>query len=234
MKTLRVATALLSAGLLSAQEPVDLTVVHRIKAEAFKKGKSVETLSMLTDRYGPRLTASPEYDAAAEWIMSQLNGWGLSNVHTEKWGPFARSWSLRRFSMHMTSPQYSALIGFPLAWSDSTKGLVHADAVSLKVRDNDMEKFRLDLDKIKKEQAGKLKGAAVLISAPRTLALQQQAPANRLTEAELSARAIHPEPQPIKEHDYSRLALPEDPAERTAFLRDAPRGFREALNEKRK
>jgi hypothetical protein len=90
----------------SAQEAVDLNVIHRIKNEAFKKGQVAKHLQMLTDRYGPRLTASPEYDAAAEWVMTRAKEWGLSNVHTEKWGPFARSWSLKRFSMHMTAPQY--------------------------------------------------------------------------------------------------------------------------------
>ena len=91
MRVLRI-VAELTATILPAQDAVDLSVVHRIKAEAFKKGKSVETLAMLTDRYGARLTASPEYDAAAEWIMSQLNGWGLANVHSEKWGPVAPAW----------------------------------------------------------------------------------------------------------------------------------------------
>src|SRR4051812_28153324 len=57
---------------LVAQESVDLNVIYRIKNEAFKKGKVADHLQMLTDRYGPRLTASPEYDAAAEWITTRF------------------------------------------------------------------------------------------------------------------------------------------------------------------
>lgn len=217
-----------------AQDAADLNVVHRIKNEAFQKGKVADHLQSLTDRYGPRLTASPEYDASAEWIMARAREWGLANIHVEKWGPFGRAWSLKRFSVHMTAPQYAPLSGIPLAWSDSTNGTVSAEALLVPIREADMEKFEIDIARIRKEYAGKLKGKILLTTSTRQLTLQLQAPAKRLTEAELNDRFKAPDPQVSKTFDYSRLALPEDPEERTEFLRNAPRAFREALSDKRK
>ena len=56
MKT-RIFALLLSAVLLlAAQEPVDLSIVHRIKTEAFENSKVMDHLFYLTDVHGPRLT----------------------------------------------------------------------------------------------------------------------------------------------------------------------------------
>ena len=41
------------------KDAVDLAVVQRIKTEAFDHSQVMDTLSLLTDRYGPRLTGSP-------------------------------------------------------------------------------------------------------------------------------------------------------------------------------
>ena len=210
MNVLRCFAVCSIAAACLAQDTTDLNVIHKIKNEALAKGKVGDHLQTLTDRYGPRLTASPEYDASAEWIMARAREWGLSNIHTEKWGPFGRAWSLKRFSVHMTRPQYSPLVGIPLAWSDSTNGVVAGEAMMLPVRESDMEKFEADIARIRKEQAGKLKGKIVLTTSMRQLALQLQPPAKRYTDAELNERFQAPDPQMAKTFDYSRLALPED------------------------
>src|SRR5262249_46887101 len=73
----------------------DYTLIHQIKDEAFEHSKVMDHLRYLTDRYGPRLTASPEFDEAADWVVARLKSWGLANVHKESWGPFGRSWSIK-------------------------------------------------------------------------------------------------------------------------------------------
>src|SRR5207253_6771828 len=62
--------------------------------------QAMDTLFWLTDRYGPRLTGSPDANEAADWTMKKMTEWGLANVHREDWD-FGRSWSLVRFSAHM-------------------------------------------------------------------------------------------------------------------------------------
>src|SRR5579871_2062381 len=112
-----------------AADSVDLGVVHQIKDEAFERSEVMSTLENLTDRYGPRLTASPEFMEAAQWALKRLSEWGLENAHFEKWGPFGRSWSVQRFALEMTEPRYSLLSAGPLAWSSPTDGEVSGEAV---------------------------------------------------------------------------------------------------------
>src|ERR1035441_5813602 len=92
-----------------AQERTDYNLIHQIKQEAFEHSQVMEHEEALTDRYGPRLTASPEFDEAAAWVMARMKAWGLSNVHTESWGPFGRSWSLKHYAVEMIEPRYSLL-----------------------------------------------------------------------------------------------------------------------------
>lgn len=232
---LRAVLCLSLAVTLSAQQSADLSVIHRIKAEALRKGQVADHLAMLTDRYGPRLTASPQYDQAAEWAMAKFKEFGLSNVHTEKWGPFGRAWSLKHFSAHMTAPQYSPLIGFPQAWSASTNGVVSGEAVMMPVRDSDLQAFRAAVDRLKKQYSGKLKGKVVLSASPRVSALSTKPLANRFSDAELSTNATAEDPKPASQaFDYSRLSMPEDREARRAFMANAPDGFSEAYSEKRK
>jgi len=61
---------------ISAQERVDLGVVHQIKTEAFQNPKVMDHVFQLTDVYGPRLTNSPQFRAAGEWAVKQLKEYG--------------------------------------------------------------------------------------------------------------------------------------------------------------
>src|ERR1700728_3458817 len=83
----------------------------------------------------------------------------------------------------MTEPQYMPLIGFPLAWSASTNGLVTAEAMIAPITtEADMAKYK-----------GKLKGKVVLASAPRDLELSTKPLSSRYGEAELTELEKYPE-----------------------------------------
>ena len=57
---------------LCAEEKTDLAAIQRIKKEAFQNSKVMDHLFWLTDVYGPRLTGSPGFTAAANWTVKRL------------------------------------------------------------------------------------------------------------------------------------------------------------------
>jgi hypothetical protein len=177
---LRRITALLLAGAFAipAQDKVDLSVLSRIKHEAFQESQVMDDVFYLTDVYGPRLTNSPGHRQAAEWVMERLKKYGIENVHEEPWGPFGQSWKLTHFSGSLLAPQYQPLIGFPLAWTPGTHGIVKGDAIMAVIKtDADFDKFK-----------GKLKDKMVLMMEPKVLAMSTEPLAHRLTDEEIAAR----------------------------------------------
>ncbi len=113
---------------IAAEERVDLTAIHKIREEALQNSKVMDHVFQLTDVYGPRLTNSPGFFAAADWVVKQLKEWGIEG-HEEKWGPFGRGWTYTHFSANLIEPQYAPLIGFPLAYSPGTNGTVTGEAM---------------------------------------------------------------------------------------------------------
>jgi hypothetical protein len=104
------------------EDQADLAVVNKIRLEAFQNSQIMDTLWNLTDLHGPRVTNSRGFREAADWALKRLEGYGLVNVKKEDWGIFGKSWDLEHFEGHMIEPQYSPLIGFPLAWTPGTNG----------------------------------------------------------------------------------------------------------------
>jgi hypothetical protein len=169
--------------LLIAEEHVDLSIVHQIRTEAFQNSKVMDDMFYLTDVYGPRLTNSPTFRQAADWVVKRMGEYGIP-AHLEKWGPFGRGWTYTHFEAAMTEPQYSPLIGFPLAWTPGTNGPVSGEPMMAILRtDADLEKFK-----------GRLKGRIVLISPARPLEAIMNPAGRRFTDAELAQEATAPDP----------------------------------------
>lgn len=186
MKRTFLFVALLAAPLVAgaAGERVDLAVVNRIRAEAIDNSKVMDYVFYLTDVYGPRVAASPNYMKAARWAVEQLNALGLKDAKLEKWGTFGRSWSWSRVAVHMVEPQQTTLIAVPLAWSPATPGVVSAEAIFAPARTvAEGEKYK-----------GKLRGKIVLLEEVRDVKLGLEPDAKRYTAAELAGRAQAPEP----------------------------------------
>lgn len=168
----------------TAAEKVDLNIVYRIKNEAFQNSKVMEHLSYLTDVNGPRLTGSPGYQSAAEWVVKRLTEYGVMKPRLEKWGPFGRGWSYSRFSAHMVNPTYAPLIGFPLAWTPGTNGTVTAEPILAVIKkDEDFAKFK-----------GKLKGKIVLAEEAKDIQPQGKAPLQRYEDKDLNSVFLAPDP----------------------------------------
>ncbi len=229
--------ALVFAITAAAADSVDLTVVHQIKAEAFEHSQVMDTLENLSDRYGPRLTASPEFQEATEWTLKRLREYGLENPHTEKWGPFGRSWSLEKFALEMVQPRYSLLSAVPLAWSSTTNGEVTGEPILAPLpRSNGRQQaaeaaWQSYVEKYK----GKLRGKVVFISEMlHNIDGHESRPElRRYTDAELHDLVVAPEPIEKIQYDPKDLVIPDDPAERARLYASIPQSLQDELRARR-
>jgi Zn-dependent M28 family amino/carboxypeptidase len=206
---------------LCAQEKVDLGVIQRIKTEAFQNSKVMDHLFWISDVYGPRLTGSPGFTAAANWTVKRLKEYGIEDAATQPWGKFGRSWRLTKFSISIQEPEYAPLIGFPLAWSADTKGPLVTEPVlaPLKITDRlDRKKTEDELQAYFQEYKGKLRGKIVLLEKPRDVTPAMTAPASRYSDADLAKEAEAPTPQALPAFDLDKMILPEKPTERRALF----------------
>lgn len=129
-RVVQAALVLASASVLSAQSP-DPAVIRAIQEEGLERSQAMETVSWLSDVYGPRVTGTPAIEEAGEWAATRLREWGLE-VSEERF-TYGRGWSLERFHAHMVAPQVMPIIGYPRAWTSSTDGTVEADVVRVDV-----------------------------------------------------------------------------------------------------
>jgi hypothetical protein len=129
---MRLATLLLScAVLLSAEERIDTDTNQKIRKEAMENSQVMKTLHVLTDRYGPRLTGSPNYEAAARWAAARMTEWGMKNAALEPWDFGHVGWLNEKASGHLVSPIKDNLVFEVLGWTPSTNGSVVAKPLLL-------------------------------------------------------------------------------------------------------
>ena len=111
-----------SAVPAAGPEQINQEINARIRAEATNNSQIMRTVHYFTDVYGPRLTGSPNYKAAAEWTIKQMTEWGFTNGHLEPWDFGHPGWMNERFAGFITSPVKDSLVGEVLGWTPSTKG----------------------------------------------------------------------------------------------------------------
>ncbi len=160
-------------------------VIEKIMKEGMgDNSKVMNTMSYLSDVIGGRLTNSPNMKRANEWTRDTMTKWGMSNAHLESWGPFGRGWSLKEFSAQVVDPQGIPVIGYPKAWSPSTKGTITGDVVYFTFKtDADLAKYK-----------GQLKNAIVFTSEIRDIKAEFEAMAERFTDTQLLEMANAPDP----------------------------------------
>lgn len=170
---------------LPAAQPLDERMVAAIREEGLKRSQVMELAGWLSDVHGPRLTGSPAIEAAREWAMQRLRGWGLADVREERF-PFGRGWSLERFHAQMIEPQVMPIIGYPRAWTGSTDGAVTANVVRVEIRSaQDLDRYR-----------GALRGAIVLPQAAREVRMLEGDLVLRMDDALLTEARHEATPQP--------------------------------------
>jgi carboxypeptidase Q len=112
-------------------ERINAEVYWKIRREAAENSQLMRTVHVLTDRFGPRLTGSPNFKAAADWAVEQMKTWGLRNTRLEPWDFNRPGWQNERLSAHLIAPVKDHLVCEALAWTPSTNGPVKAQAVQL-------------------------------------------------------------------------------------------------------
>jgi carboxypeptidase Q len=118
---------------LEAQVKLDQPAYDRIKSEELEHSQAMHTLHMLTDRYGPRLTGSPNFEQAANWVVKQMSEWGFKNSHLEPWDFGHPGWLNMRAAGYMVTPIHGDLTFRVLSWTPSTKGPVTASVVEVEI-----------------------------------------------------------------------------------------------------
>ncbi len=158
-------------------EPVDEAAVEVIRKHGLEQSQVMETMSWLTDVYGPRLTGSRGLDEASQWILSRFEAWDLAKAHLEPWGPFGRGWTLEGFSMNARGAATFPVHAYPKAWSPSASGAAEVIIFDAET-DEDFARF-----------AGKLAGSIVMMEPPREVEEPFDPYARRRSDAELLEQA---------------------------------------------
>lgn len=118
------------SALAGAQTAADREMIAKIRAEGLEHSQASAVFDTLTVDIGPRLTASPAFKRAVDFVRGRLTSYGLSNVHLEPW-KFGRGWTLERLTIEMVEPRYAPLLGYAEGWSPSTPGDLVAEPLYL-------------------------------------------------------------------------------------------------------
>jgi carboxypeptidase Q len=116
---------------LAAQDKVDEATSARIRSEELEHSMIMHTEHMLTDRFGPRMTGTPNHEAAVDWVIKETTAWGMKNAHKEAWDFGHPGWLNERASGFITAPVKENLKFEVLAWTPSTEGTVTGSAIQL-------------------------------------------------------------------------------------------------------
>ncbi|HEY1923860.1 MAG TPA: M20/M25/M40 family metallo-hydrolase, partial [Candidatus Acidoferrum sp.] len=169
---------------------VDTKIIEQIKKDepALKAD-----LTYLADRIGPRLTGSVQLDRASHWTEEQLKAAGFANAHLESWS-IANSWTREPATGRIVAPAEENLTLASGGWSPSTNGVVRGNVVGVSYHTAaDLEQYH-----------GKLKGAIVLMGAPREMELPEN-PMITPWDGEAIPVAHPKNDRPFINNDYMKL-----------------------------
>ncbi len=107
----------------------DDPVLRQMWDEGMENSQTEEMAQILMDSIGPRLSGSPGFDAAGEWLVSVYGEWGIE-VRQEEYGTW-RGWQQGALHVDLTSPRIQTLEAKLLAWSPGTSGFLEGEVVAV-------------------------------------------------------------------------------------------------------
>jgi len=193
MRRLFRACVALSISLVSvvlvAQERPDQQILWKIRQEGQTNSQIMQTLHMLTDVHGPRLTGSPSLKVAGEWAIQQMQSWGLKNGHLEPWNFGHPGWTNERLAAYIVSPVKDTLVAEVLAWTPGTNGVAKGAAMQVTLpRQPTREELTTHLESLK----ASLKGKIVLVNAPTPVSVTFNQPPLRREDSDVITQMSAP------------------------------------------
>ncbi|MDA1306824.1 MAG: hypothetical protein O2917_06130, partial [Acidobacteria bacterium] len=165
---------------------VDEGMVQKLRTEGLERSRVMETLSYVTDVLGARLTLSNDMARAQEWALDHMRSLDLGNVVAQPFMDFGIRWDNEYTSLHLMTPDYQPMVGYPITHTPGTNGKHLAPVVIGEIRS------RTDLDRLR----GTLRGPLVLATAPAVVNQEvYRRGVPRYTEADLALLA-QPAPPP--------------------------------------
>ncbi len=123
MLALGVGLVVCATGASAQTFPVDDPVIERMWQEGMEENSQAYRLAQaLMDSVGPRLTGSPGYRAANEWLVAMFQSWGIE-ARNEQYGTWM-GWDRGITHIDLVEPRVRTLDGMMLAWSPGTQGKV--------------------------------------------------------------------------------------------------------------
>ena len=145
-----------------AMEDADQKIFAEVKAHS----ELMKNLEYLTTQIGPRLTGSPQMQAASDWTLKRFKEYGVT-AHLEA-ADIAHSWTRGPETAAITSPIQRIIGIHAFGWSKATDGEVSGNVTVVTVqKPQDLEQYK-----------GKLKGAVVLMGRPADRSQEDPHPDN--------------------------------------------------------
>ena len=190
--TLAAGMAVALALPFAAEERIHTGVNASIRQEGLADSQIMRTLAVLSDRYGPRLTGTPNLKASGEWAIRQLESWGLANGRMEPWSFGYPGWANEFASGAMVSPAPTMLAFEVLAWTPGTRGAAAGSALHLVPPDRPTETELLAFFEALRPR---ITGAIVLVGRHRSIPVSFDPPVKRRPD-ELVRQQFEPAPPP--------------------------------------
>jgi hypothetical protein len=155
-------TAQQRAAYRKAMEEADQKIATEVKTHT----ELVKNLEYLTTQIGPRLTGSPQMQAANDWTLKRFRDYGL-DAHLET-AKIAHSWIRGLETAEITSPIQRSIGIHAYGWSKATDGEISGNVVFLDIKNpSDLEQYK-----------GRLKGDIVMARRPVDMSKKDPNPEN--------------------------------------------------------
>src|SRR5271157_4015591 len=181
-------TAEQRAAYRKAMEEADQKIADEVKAHS----ELIKNLEYLTTQIGPRLTGSPQMQAASNWTLKRFQDYGV-DAHLET-AEIAHAWTRGLETAEITSPVQKRIGIRAFGWSKATNGETSGNVVLLDLKNPS------DFDQYK----GRLKGAIVMKRKPVDMSEEESNPENAYDAVIAPLRGV---PQPNQMGWRGRLQL---------------------------